>query len=198
MSELPQNRKSASPVSLFQKLTIANDLIQRNQLGNEDLYFHFVCGRQAYYDKRFDDSIEEFTKVISYFHNKPNERMSIKGGLLVPVDELINSYLCRGITYFTIGNYSESESDFESCLKLDAYFLPALRNLSVCFLNQGKGDMAVNYLTTFLSIKEFCPEETRFMGHGYRQMGLLSKARIYYKMAADLGDQESAQILNEI
>jgi tetratricopeptide (TPR) repeat protein len=198
MSELPQRHKGTTPANLFHKLMIAGDLVQRNELGNEDLYFQFVCGRQAYYDKRFDQSILAFTKVISYFHDRPDQRMSIKNGLLVPADELINSFLCRGISYFAINEYTKSESDFESCLQLDSDFLPALRNVSVSLLSQEKGEKAIGYLAKFLRMKEFCPEETRFMGHCYRQIGELNRAKIYYKMAADLGDRESTQILTEI
>jgi len=184
-------------IGFEQRLTISSSLIQRVESYNADAYFHFMCGKLAYFDKRFVPAIDYFNKVESYFESLPiNQRFDFKSGKRVPFEEHINSLMLRGNANFSLKRYEEAISDYSKCIELDNTTQDAFRNRAVCYMNNQKFSLALNDLNQITKIKEFCPEIHRYIAYCYQELEDFPKSQFHFSISASQGDEESLKIIN--
>ena len=184
-------------IGFEQRLTISTSLIQRVESSNADAYFYFMCGKQAYFDKRFETAIDYFNKVESYFENLPiYERFNFKSGKRVPFEEHINSLLLIGNVNFSLERYENAIHYYSKCIDLDITAQDALRNRAVCYMNDQKFSLALNDLNKIIKFKEFCPEIHRYIAYCYQGLKDFQKSKIHFSISASQGDEESLNIIN--
>src|SRR5690554_132627 len=159
---MPKNLPQVSNTSLIgieQRLSICSSLLQRLESDNEEVYFFFMCGKQALFDNRLKTAIESFDKVVLHFENTSIEkRFVIKLGKKIPYDEYLNSFLLRGNAYYSLKEFDNALEDYSKCIEIDSSAFTAYRNRAVCYMNQNQFHNAIADLLAITQVKEFCPE----------------------------------------
>ncbi len=192
---LPQ--KSNRNLSGFeQRLTIGSELLNQEELNNEEVYFHFMCGKNALFENRVYEAIEYFNKVISYFENiSADKRFIMILGRKVPYDEYINSLLLRGNANYSLQNDNLAIKDYTKCIAADNSNIGAYRNRAICYMHTNLIDYAIKDLSVIAKIKEYCPEIHRYLGYCYEKIKDKNNSKLHFSTAADQGDKESIKTL---
>jgi len=142
-------------------------------------------------------ALNEFNFVINYFTTNPDEQSVIKNGIITPTDEFLNSFQMIGNIYYKQGDYESAIKYYGKCIELDTNSIAALKNLSIALMYQERFDEAFKYLSKIVRLKEFCPEEFRYIGICYNKLKDDRNAIIFFKKSAELGDKESIKILKD-
>ena len=195
---LPQ--KSNSNLSSFeQRLTIGSELLSQEELNNEEVYFHFMCGKNALFENRVYASIEYFNKVINYFENiSTDKRFIMKLGRKVPYDEYVNSLLLRGNANYSLQNDNLAIKDYSKCIAIDNSNIGAYRNRAICYMNTNLIDFAIKDLSVIVRLKEYCPEIHRYLGYCYEIIKDIKNSKLHFSIAENQGDNESVKkIIND-
>lgn len=192
---LPQ--KSNRNLSGFeQRLTIGSELLNQEESNNDEVYFHFMCGKNALFENRVYAAIEYFNKVITYFENiSADKRFIMKLGRKVPYDEYVNSLLLRGNANYSLQNENLAIKDYSKCIVADNSNIGAYRNRAICYMNTNLIDYAIKDFSVIVKLKEYCPEIHRYLGYCYEKIKDKNNSKLHFSIAADQGDKESIKTL---
>lgn len=196
---MPKNLPQVSNKKLIGfelRISISSLLLERIESNNEDVYFNFMCGKQALIDNRFKTAIDYFDKVIIYFENKPiDSRYMMKLGRKTPYDEYINSFLLRGNANYSLKDNDKALEDYSRCIAIDNSVNTAYRNRAVCYMNQRQFDRAIFDLLQITTNTEFCPEIHRYLGYSYQYIGDPDKSRLHFSISETQGNEESNKLI---